>query len=701
MNKINLFIILTILINCYFGINQVNGKFHQELGWKQSLTREFIDPNTPITFRVYIKQQNIEQLKTKVREVSDPSSSKYGHYLSVDDITSIVSPSKQSINLIEQWIQPFNPIDIEFTENQDCIFITMSKQNIEKLMKIRLFKFIHQNGKIILRSPIDPVIPSNLLRHIDLITGISHFPVYKLKNKVNSLSSSSSSSSSEGLQILSIKGTGEFITVEYQPSCAPSCNGKYFPMDVTVTALNQVINNTIVTSNITPTCTVTAGATVCKIFANSFIYQPSQVSITDTVSNQVLAWDHPIVSLPIVLPQTIKEYYGIPNHYQVTHPNATQCVVEFEQQYYSPADLEQFFNSVGLPTNVTVNVIGSNDETNPGVEASLDIQYLMGVAPNAQTTFWSIYANTSAEIDDILQWAVAISTQPNPPLVNSLSYGMTEGNVDTYLGNGYMARSETEFAKLAARGLTVVIASGDSGAYDLGGPPMGANGCENMRGDWPSNSEYVSAVGSIYFTPYSAPICYESVASGGVNCQSLPIGEVGVSLDYGTMWTSGGGFSNFTDRAYYQNDFVTEYLEKLQELNVLPPSNLFNSQGRAYPDFSTVGKNLYVINGGEWLSVDGTSASAPIFAGMVTILNDIRLNKGLPQLGFLNPLFYQIARTNPEAFYDVVVGNNRCGLSDSSPICCESGYTATTGFDTVSGLGRPDMSVLMEIIDQF
>lgn len=49
---------------------------------------------------------------------------------------------------------------------------------------------------------------------------------------------------------------------------------------------------------------------------------------------------------------------------------------------------------------------------------------------------------------------------------------MTETHVDKYLGAGYLERSDAEFAKLAALGLTVIIADGDSGSVDMGLPPM-------------------------------------------------------------------------------------------------------------------------------------------------------------------------------------------------------------------------------------
>ncbi len=106
-------------------------------------------------------------------------------------------------------------------------------------------------------------------------------------------------------------------------------------------------------------------------------------------------------------------------------------------------------------------------------------------------------------LDDILQWAVAMSNTANPPIVNSLSYGMSERNVDTYLGKGmkqksstkiksnwyvlgYILRSDTEFKKLATRGITIIIADGDVGAGDLGDPPMSVPSCmKALNPDWP------------------------------------------------------------------------------------------------------------------------------------------------------------------------------------------------------------------------
>jgi len=257
-----------------------------------------------------------------------------------------------------------------------------------------------------------------------------------------------------------------------------------------------------------------------------------------------------------------------------------------------------------------------------------------------------------------------------------------------------LARSDVEFQKLGLMGLTVIIACGDSGAGDLGDPPEESSCSTTLHADWPSQSPYVVALGTTYITPNDKPICYFQKSEGGEDCNnpSFPLGEVAVSLDQGFVWTTGGGFSNVTSRPDYQAAVVEQYLN--QSAHVLPPSSAFNMKGRGYPDFATVGHNLAVANNGTFIYVDGTSCSAPVFGGVVSLLNDVRLKNNKPPLGFLNPLFYSIAANTPGAFYDVVLGSNKCGVSDFTPLCCPFGYYAATGWDAVTGLGSPNYEML-------
>merc|ERR1711879_66052 len=164
----------------------------------------------------------------------------------------------------------------------------------------------------------------------------------------------------------------------------------------------------------------------------------------------------------------------------------------------------------------------------------------------------------------------------------------------------------------------------------------------------------------------------------------------------GMTWTTGGGFSNVTPRPSYQNAIVNNYLTNSTSL--VPPASYFNQNGRAYADAVTVGHNLEVVLDSSLVAIDGTSASAPIFAGMVTVLNDARLNAGKAPLGFITPLMYQTYSDAPACWNDITVGHNKCGAYGWAPVCCETGYTATVGWDPVSGVGSPNIAALREYV---
>ncbi|RPD55410.1 subtilisin-like protein, partial [Lentinus tigrinus ALCF2SS1-6] len=130
---------------------------------------------------------------------------------------------------------------------------------------------------------------------------------------------------------------------------------------------------------------------------------------------------------------------------------------------------------------------------------------------------------------------------------------------------------------------------------------------------------------------------------------------------------SGGGFSNIFPRPTYQSAAVENYLNTIGGTN----AGLFNSSGRAFPDISARGVNyLTEINGSFW-TIDGTSASAPVIASIVALLNDTRLNLGLPSLGFINLLLY--SQQGAAALNDVTSGSN--------PGCGTQGFPAVGGWN--------------------
>lgn len=353
-------------------------------------------------------------------------------------------------------------------------------------------------------------------------------------------------------------------------------------------------------------------------------------------------------------PHELRQRYNL-TQIVASHPKNKQAVAEFQGEYYAQADLQTFMKKY-YPTNSnpawwTATVKGNNDPTNPSTEGSLDIEYIMGVAPGIPTEFWSM-ANFDF-YSDLTRWYTWINDDANAPLVHSVSYG-SQGNYPT---QSYQTRWNTEMQKIGLRGISIIFASGDSGT--------GCFMCENFDPSFPATSPYVTSVGATHFLQY------------GVG----PEGAV-------TQFSSGGGMSWYDAIPSYQKNQVDTYFARASNL---PASSFYNRNGRGTPDVAALGIGYTVLQGGTWESIGGTSASAPTFSAIISTLNNYQLNAGKPTLGFLNPWIYQTAAKNAKAFYDVTQGNNQYS-------CCWTGFSCAQGWDPVTGVGTPNFDVLRTML---
>ena len=243
----------------------------------------------------------------------------------------------------------------------------------------------------------------------------------------------------------------------------------------------------------------------------------------------------------------------------------------------------------------------------------------------------------------------------------------------------YQQRQCSEFMKLGLQGISIVISSGDSG---VAGPADddSANGCLGSSGqifspDFPASCPYITAVGATFLPP-----------SADVNKDE----ETAV-----TRFPSGGGFSNIFPIPAYQSAAVTNYLK-----NSPPPytsysstnnnsfganGGVFNRAGRAYPDVSAIGDNVVIYSKGNPTLIGGTSAAAPVFASILTRINEERISAGKSTVGFVNPTLY----ANAGALHDIVTGSN--------PGCGTQGFSCAEGWDPVTGLGTPDYPELLKV----
>ena len=123
----------------------------------------------------------------------------------------------------------------------------------------------------------------------------------------------------------------------------------------------------------------------------------------------------------------------------------------------------------------------------------------------------------------------------------------------------------------------------------------------------------------------------------------------------------GGGFSNNIVAPTFQNTAVTAYFN--QYTATQSAYTAYNKANRAYPDLSLAG-NLYVVAiNNAWVYLDGTSCSAPAFAGMVSLVNAYRRKHFKPTLGWINPLLYS---SSGSYCNDIISGNNFCTADSTS-----------------------------------
>ncbi|KAJ7733665.1 family S53 protease [Mycena metata] len=325
----------------------------------------------------------------------------------------------------------------------------------------------------------------------------------------------------------------------------------------------------------------------------------------------------------------------------------TLGVAGFSNEYANSADLQLFLRTFlpgSVGTNFSVIEIdgGQNDQTlaESGIEAVLDVEMTVGLAKGVPVTFISVGSDNEDGIDGFLDIINSIMAMPaaTRPTVLTTSYGFNEPDLPVSLAYSLC----DSYVQLGAAGISVIFASGDGG---VGG--IQSAECTSFVPTAPAACPFVTAVGG----------------STGLPPQSA------ASL-------SGGGFSNYFVTPGYQYADVTKYVASIGDKY----SGLYYSNGRGFPDIALQAENLWLVN--------GTSAASPIFASMVALLNDRLIAAGKPVLGFLNPFLYSTA--GRAAFTDITSGNN--------PGCNTNGFSASPGWDPVSGLGTPTFNSLLSAL---
>jgi len=343
-------------------------------------------------------------------------------------------------------------------------------------------------------------------------------------------------------------------------------------------------------------------------------------------------------------PPQVAELYQFPAG--LTGAGQTVAIIELGGGYKT-ADLQTYFENLGITAPHVVAVAVDGGANTPGGDADgevmLDIEVAGSVAPGADIAVY-FAPNTDQGFVDAISDAVHDATRK--PSVISISWGAPE---DSWTAQS-LAAMNSALQDAATLGVTVTAASGDDGSTD------GEGGALHV--DFPSSSPYALACGGTTLKGSGSKISSETVWNETAN-------QAGAG---------GGGIS------------IKFPLPSYQQAAGVPAQPTTKYLGRGVPDVAgnadpTTGYQVRVD--GQNVVVGGTSAVAPLWAGLVALLNQ-KLGK---PAGFLNPTLYTLGGT---VFHDITVGNNDDGGLGS--------YSARAGWDACTGLGSPNGTALLSAL---
>jgi subtilase family serine protease len=313
----------------------------------------------------------------------------------------------------------------------------------------------------------------------------------------------------------------------------------------------------------------------------------------------------------------------------------------------------------------------------PILESSLDAMTVSMVAPQlASFDLWVHPIDEESDDGDVdgflqlLQMPLQATTSGAPlPDVVSVSYGECEAITKPYTASGTLVGRQ--LAAMAALGITTVVAAGDSGSSACAhGVPQSqlTNADKQQSASSPATSPWVLAVGGTNLTLTAQ----NTIASSGVwNDTVYP-------QPYTSAAGGGGGVSTIAKRPWWQPATPSQ-----KTYRMVPDVAAFADESPGYAIVCSSGVQGCGPSAGQSISfVGGTSAAAPLVAGMIALWDQKARAVGAPRPGFVPPLLYAIAQRAPSAFLDIQVGGN--AVFGGVPCCA-----ATPGFDLASGLGSP------------
>ncbi|PPQ70652.1 LOW QUALITY PROTEIN: hypothetical protein CVT26_010074, partial [Gymnopilus dilepis] len=607
-------------------------------GW--NLVRKF-DADEVLPLRFGLKQTNLDKLDDWLLEVSHPESPKYSSHWTPAQVADSFAPSQESIDIVRSWLVSGGVAAsrVQLSKAKGWLMLNATVEEAERLLKTQYNVYEHENGDHHIGCE-SYHLPTHVAPHVELVTPSVHFDRILKKR---------GSSVRPPARKIGLPGVG----------IKPKTTG-------TIDTIWNDLQNCSIT--ITP---------ICLRALYNFVHQPISGARNSYGIVEYTPQAYSQSDLDLFNQRFSKDLVGKGPRIESIDGGIVQTVQsDFDYNGESNLDLQygmNLLNMFGAQQNVTLYQVGDliqGGSFNNLLDA-LDgtyCSYRGGDDPSED----GIYPDDSYSSQDC--------GTIKPANVISTSYGYNEAD----LTPAYATRQCIEYGKLGLMGVTVLYSSGDNGVAGNQALCLNPDGAFrfllycNHHSIWPVSSlltvlcliqvSYSAReLRSVYLILSGFPSTCPYVTSVGATQINRGAKVTDPESACQRAIASGGGFSNYFSRPWYQKGSVESYLEKYKPSY---SSSIWNSTG---------------IVEGQFLSVYGTSASTPVVGAMLTMINDARITVGKRPIGFINPVIYSSLFSG--AFNDITSGSN--------PGCNTGGYTAVPGWDPVTGLGTPNFRELV------
>jgi hypothetical protein len=589
-----------------------------------------LERSTVLSGEVALRPADPAALSAFATAVSDPASPSYQHYLAPGEFGPEFGASETTIAATSRWLSERGLGRAVVDSDHLSVSFRATASRIEAAFGIGLERYTVRGGHARFAPSSEPLVPSGLAPEVEGVLGLSDVGVP---------------------QPLFVRGPA------HREQLALSA-GQGTPKIGAGTISAGKISSGKISSGIGPAI---SGPTACSA---------ATTAATGTGSYTA---------------NQIASAYSMPAVYAQGRLGAGSSVAVFELEPFSPSDIQAYQSCYGTHAQVSVTSVDGGPGAGAGTgESALDIEQIIGLAPEASVHVYQGPYFMSATEGDVLDVYQRIADDDTSPVV-STSWGICEAE----LGTGFATAESTVFQQMAVQGQSLFASSGDDGSEDC----FVAQDYEDtsLAVDDPGSQVWVTSAGGTSLTSVGPPptetVWNNCEGGSGDSCanQGEPNGAGGggvSSLWSIPSWQTGPGVisADSSKSSCAANDgHDGDYCREVPDVSA-----------SADPAFGYV---IYWADG--WVPyVGGTSASAPLWAAVTGLADQGCLVAGASfehshVVGFANPELYSLGSSGTPPFIDVTSGNN--DFTDTNGGL----YPATAHYDMATGLGTPIVSELV------